>query len=96
MACYDLDAFPSGAFPGGDPNNRNLCWMKACGDGFNPEKDFPERLYCGVGLCNPFGCDCDGGCIPGEAWAGYAKRFERSKGLVTFVKYDDSYPWVES
>lgn len=39
----------------------------ACGDG---KRKAEERHGCGVGECNWFGCNCDGGCIrgnPGES-----------------------------
>lgn len=39
------------------------CETMACGDG-TPHKG---RVYCGKGSCNIFGCNCDGGCIPGNA-----------------------------
>lgn len=38
------------------------CKINACGDG-----KAVVGTYCGVGKCNVFGCDCDGGCIKGNA-----------------------------
>ena len=33
-----------------------------CGDKWYP----PPKYCCGVGDCNIFCCNCDGGCIPGS------------------------------
>ncbi|XP_043476357.1 protein Diedel-like isoform X2 [Leptopilina heterotoma] len=43
---------------------RGDCLISACGDGKKPEG---KQSYCGNGSCNIFGCNCDGGCIPGNA-----------------------------
>lgn len=41
--------------------NKNLFRMTVCGDG-KPK----NGIYCGVGKCYIWGCDCDGGCIEGD------------------------------
>lgn len=38
------------------------CMASTCGDGKHH-----DGVYCGIGGCNIFGCNCDGGCIPGNA-----------------------------
>lgn len=38
------------------------CEVEICGDG-----KAVSGTYCGVGPCNVLGCNCDGGCIPGNA-----------------------------
>lgn len=38
------------------------CRASVCSDG-KP----PTGSYCGRGSCNFFGCNCDGGCLPGNA-----------------------------
>uniref|UniRef100_T1GZE7 Protein Diedel-like n=1 Tax=Megaselia scalaris TaxID=36166 RepID=T1GZE7_MEGSC len=38
------------------------CEIQVCGDGEKPG----EGIYCGIGACNLFGCNCDDGCIPGD------------------------------
>lgn len=40
----------------------NDCLIEACGDG-----KAVVGTFCGVGKCNIFGCNCDFGCIPGNA-----------------------------
>lgn len=35
------------------------CESLFCGDGYKMES---SDFYCGVGDCNVFGCNCDGGC----------------------------------
>lgn len=44
------------------------CRALVCGDG--KESD---GTYCGRGSCNIFGCNCDGGCIPGDAKESFLK-----------------------
>lgn len=82
MDCDNFDA--ESAY---DPNNKKLCLMSACGDGSNPAIHYPENPYCGVGWCNPFGCNCDRGCIPGDPWESYKNRHQ----LVKFVRYLDEW-----
>lgn len=48
------------------------CGADICGNGEPPREGF----YCGVGPCNMFGCNCDGGCIEGDA----RKSFEQIHG----------------
>lgn len=38
------------------------CSHEICYDG-----SILQTSYCGVGICNIFGCDCDGGCRKGDA-----------------------------
>lgn len=39
-----------------------ICSKSVCGDGKPPGKGF----FSGISSCNVFGCNCDGGCVPGE------------------------------
>lgn len=56
------------------------CRLSICGDGKPLAAD---KYFCGVGDCNAAGCDCDGGCIPGEA----KRKFKQIHGeRVTLVK----------
>lgn len=48
----------------------NVCEINICGDG-SSHKGF----YCGKGSCNAFGCNCDGGCIPGNAKKEFKARY---------------------
>lgn len=44
------------------PHRRQTrCHVDVCGDGKKV-----AGTYCGVGPCNIFGCNCDGGCISGN------------------------------
>lgn len=43
-------------------NVRKQCAIRLCGDG----RPIISGTYCGVGSCNIFGCDCNGGCIKGN------------------------------
>lgn len=38
---------------------RPKCYTQLCADGGEV-----THFYCGIGDCNVFGCDCDGGCRP--------------------------------
>lgn len=38
------------------------CQIRLCDDGSKS-----GRQFCGVGKCNVFGCNCDGGCRQGNA-----------------------------
>ncbi|XP_043476352.1 protein Diedel-like [Leptopilina heterotoma] len=51
-------------FPVGPYEKAGDCIIYACGDGKRPQD---KKTYCGKGSCNIFGCNCDGGCIPGNA-----------------------------
>lgn len=42
--------------------DKRICEVDVCEDG-KPSKG----TYCGKGSCNIFGCNCDGGCIKGNA-----------------------------
>lgn len=44
----------------------------ACGDGRRPKSG---HFYCGVGSCNIFGCNCDGGCVPGDPYTEFRKMY---------------------
>lgn len=48
------------------------CQILVCGNGKIPTSGY----YCGEGACNVFGCDCEGGCIPGKA----TEEFQRIHG----------------
>nr|WDQ26742.1 venom peptide [Acharia stimulea] len=53
------------------------CIVSLCGNGKRPA----EGTYCGIGKCNVFGCNCDGGCIPGDA----IEEFRKNHGARTFL-----------
>lgn len=40
---------------------RSHCIVKLCGDAIDR-----SGMYCGNGSCNALGCECDGGCVPGD------------------------------
>ncbi|AAF05220.1 ORF106 [Xestia c-nigrum granulovirus] len=64
-----------------------LCKVKVCNDGL-PNRGF----YCGKGDCNIFGCNCDGGCIQGNA----AYNFREKSGLYQaqpMVDFTDLSIW---
>lgn len=46
------------------------CLIRVCGDGLSH-----QGFYCGEGPCNAFGCNCDGGCIPGNAKKEFKARY---------------------
>lgn len=45
------------------------CLITVCKNGKKP-----YGTYCGVGGCNVFGCNCDGGCIQGDAVVEFKSR----------------------
>lgn len=49
------------------------CEISVCGDGKKPQN---KKIYCGQGSCNIFGCNCDGGCIPGNALKNFKALYE--------------------
>lgn len=51
--------------------DNSRCFIYLCGDGFTPG----EGVFCGKGPCNMFGCDCDYGCVEGDARANFKARF---------------------
>lgn len=51
------------------PKKTTACLISVCGDGKPPG----EGIYCGDGKCNVFGCDCDGGCVPGNHLQSFEK-----------------------
>lgn len=44
-------------------DNSKQCVIRLCGNG----ELISERNYCGKGFCNRFGCNCNEGCIEGNA-----------------------------
>lgn len=61
-----------------DSYNGYICFTDICYDGTK------RTPYCGVGKCNIFGCNCDGGCRRGTEAS--AKRiFQESNPHVSFV-----------
>lgn len=52
------------------------CLVNVCGNG-----ESAVDGACGVGSCNFFRCNCDGGCIPGDPRAELVRRHN-----VTFIK----------
>lgn len=55
-----------------------VCEIRVCGDGY----PF-TGAHCSIGYCNVFGCNCEAGCIPGDAVESFRKRFS---GKVYDVK----------
>lgn len=53
------------------------CIVKVCGDG-----KAIEGTYCGFGKCNAFGCNCDGGCILGDARDNFKKIYGDRVNLI--------------
>uniref|UniRef100_T1GZ44 Uncharacterized protein n=1 Tax=Megaselia scalaris TaxID=36166 RepID=T1GZ44_MEGSC len=49
----------------------DLCSIFVCGNGYPPA----DGYYCGVGSCNIFGCNCDLGCVYGDARKNFKRRF---------------------
>lgn len=58
------------------------CAMPICGDG----QRLRSGLFCGVGRCNIFGCNCDGGCRLGDA----IKNFKNHHGDKVYNVYEYS------
>lgn len=65
----------------GKPLSRtNACVVKkACGNGKPLAKG---RHYCGKGDCNIFGCECNHGCIPGDARDNFKKIHSDSVTII--------------
>lgn len=84
MSWYSSDCTPYAK----DQSERPiLCKVKVCNDGL-PNRGF----YCGKGDCNIFGCNCDGGCIEGNA----AYNFREKSGLYQaqpMVDFTDLSIW---
>jgi hypothetical protein len=59
------------------------CNAKVCGDG-----RVHDGFYCGKGKCNVFGCNCDGGCIPGDAVNNFRKLDDNSNAGAGFTIWD--------
>lgn len=57
----------------------NQCVVRICGNGLKT-----RSFYCGIGSCNLFGCNCDNGCIPGDARKAFEKLF---KPNITRILY---------
>ncbi|XP_041970969.1 uncharacterized protein LOC121727298 [Aricia agestis] len=83
------------AYEGGRPDLRRgfgaltdaitgRCTVTLCGDGHKP-----KGTYCGVGSCNIFGCNCDGGCIPGNAVEEFKKRYGNDVRFIHQYKLDE-------
>lgn len=49
---------------------QNRCKASVCGNGRHM-----GGTYCGVGPCNIFGCNCDGGCIRGNAVEEFRRKY---------------------
>ncbi|EDW58577.1 protein Diedel [Drosophila virilis] len=54
---------------GGKYHNKETCEKKVCGNG-----DGIVGTWCGRGKCNPRGCHCRNGCLPGEATASFREK----------------------
>lgn len=59
--------------------NHNTCTADVCYDGTR------KTSYCGIGKCNIFGCNCDGGCRPGTKESG-AQKFKELNSYLTFLE----------
>lgn len=59
---YTFRGFTPCSKYGGRNEGVGGCVITVCGDG-KPV----QGSYCGKGPCNIFGCNCDGGCIEGNA-----------------------------
>lgn len=59
-------------YGGGSIYKSLVCSNFVCGNGEPPR----EGVYCGVGSCNMFGCNCDRGCIQGNPLL----RFQEKNG----------------
>lgn len=68
MDCSDFGAKPIHGKYGVHVGN---CAVTVCGDG-----KASKGYYCGVGSCNIFGRNCDGGCIRGNP----VEEFQRLHG----------------
>uniref|UniRef100_A0A8D8X952 Protein Diedel-like n=1 Tax=Cacopsylla melanoneura TaxID=428564 RepID=A0A8D8X952_9HEMI len=60
-----------------------------CGDG-KPVKGY----YCGVGKCNIFGCNCDGGCIPGNILESFIREYGARN--IRTVEIDPLYGRIQT
>ncbi|XP_017844891.1 protein Diedel-like [Drosophila busckii] len=60
---------------GGKYHNHETCEKKICGNG-----DGVVGTWCGRGKCNPFGCHCKRGCLPGEP----IQSFREKHGAFNF------------
>lgn len=52
-------------------NDDIVCSIAVCGNGRPPGKG----VYCGIGSCNWLGCNCEGGCVPGDGRESFARTF---------------------
>lgn len=69
---------------GGTGDVYESCSIRVCGDGM-PHKGY----YCGLGSCNIFGCNCDLGCISGNAVENFQLQNEVRVGNVYSGSSDD-------
>ncbi|KAH8232493.1 hypothetical protein KR032_008255 [Drosophila birchii] len=65
-----------GSFGGKKEKHGNTCTAKICGNG-----DRIVGTWCGRGRCNPRGCHCKKGCLPGNA----VESFRNKHGFFNFV-----------
>ncbi|KAL7729366.1 hypothetical protein ACLKA6_008933 [Drosophila palustris] len=61
---------------GGKYHGHETCEKKVCGNG-----DGIVGTWCGRGRCNPRGCHCKNGCLPGDA----VTSFRQKHGYNNFV-----------
>lgn len=73
----DLDN-PRSDFCLGKSDDR-ICEISVCDNGEKPKNG---GTYCGQGGCNLFGCNCDGGCIKGNALENF---FAKHKNQVRSI-----------
>lgn len=66
------------------------CRAFVCGDG---EK--PHGSYCARGPCNIFGCNCDGGCIPGDAEESFLKLNDVTSSYETMGIFGMAWKGVQ-
>lgn len=60
------------------------CQIRLCGDGKPPSGGLIPT-YCGVGSCNIFGCDCNGGCIPGDALESLSQLNKKDRLTILYL-----------
>lgn len=77
---------------------RHNCVGKWCYSFVCPDGTLFYRQNCGVGSCNIFGCNCDGGCRrnskgfdKNEALALFQKRYKTHIKCVTLKKISEEY-----
>nr|WDQ26744.1 venom peptide [Acharia stimulea] len=58
------------------------CHLKVCADGKRK-----VGTYCGVGSCNMFGCNCEGGCLTGDPVKKFYWKFKDDIRKPSITRY---------